>query len=828
MKTTWYRLIVAASLAVIAQTASATDVTINNFSFESGTSVYTGPGGAGTIPNSWTNTTGANAVDWCAVEPASTSGYTAAADGVNMWAINEGPGSPTGGIYQDIGALLPNTTYTLTVAIGHINWGNSPGIISLINGTNNAGTLLSSTTGFPATTSTWQDYTATYTTGGSVSGDLSIYLSVAGANTYQANFDNVRLTYVTSPVPLPTLLTNTTPASATVAVGSNVVFTAAFSNSPPVNLQWQQIVSGLTNNISTGVVTVTNNGIVSSTLTFTNVQLTNAGSYQLKAANATNLVTVVYTASAPLTVIPTITWYTAGTYNNSFTNNSVLALAGSVANEVYGVNFGVGLLTTANGYVFDDYQTAGNMSVAGSLNTYSSYLTNNTTGDGNFDFMLNNGEWGTSANTATLNNLTVGQAYTVLVLLVDTRPVADGSAFEVTDGLTVSPVQPYAFANGSPAIGGYIMGTFIAKATTQPLTVLNNANSQYQAVLLEQGFAPPPLIPATLTADIQPRLSEVATGTPVTLSVAARGAVPLHYQWFNQSGPISGPTNASYLFNAAAGTNFYHVVITNYFGSVTSSIAVVISTANIVTVNNFSFENGTTSGPGGGTLPVSWAQGNLAVDWCAVTVGGGYPGIPDGTNYFAINEGPGGPTGGIYQDVGALMPNTTYTLTVAIAHNSWDNSPGIISLFNGTNDTGLLLASTNGFPATASTWQDYTVTYTTRASVSGDITIELSVAGASTYQADFDNVRLAQTSVAVVPPTLPIPGKPRISGGNLILTGTGGTANSHYTWLQTTNLSAPIIWTTNIAGTLDGAGACSNAIPVTTTPQASFFRFRMP
>ena len=66
-----------------------------------------------------------------------------------------------------------------------------------------------------------------------------------------------------------------------------------------------------------------------------------------------------------------------------------------------------------------------------------------------------------------------------------------------------------------------------------------------------------------------------------------------------------------------------------------------------------------------------------------------------------------------------------------------------------------------------------------------------------------------------------------LSGSNLILTGTGGTPNASYTWLTTTNLSAPITWTTNSTGNLDNAGAFSNSIPVGTNP-ASFFRMRLP
>jgi hypothetical protein len=77
-------------------------------------------------------------------------------------------------------------------------------------------------------------------------------------------------------------------------------------------------------------------------------------------------------------------------------------------------------------------------------------------------------------------------------------------------------------------------------------------------------------------------------------------------------------------------------------------------------------------------------------------------------------------------------------------------------------------------------------------------------------------------------PVAPTLGTPRASGGNLILTGTGGTPNAGYTWLTTTNLTAPINWTTIITGTLDGAGSVSNSIPINAAEPAGFFRLRMP
>lgn len=226
----------------------------------------------------------------------------------------------------------------------------------------------------------------------------------------------------------------------------------------------------------------------------------------------------------------------------------------------------------------------------------------------------------------------------------------------------------------------------------------------------------PAVIPPSLLTDLHPLHSRATTGASMTFSVTANGSLPLSNQWFNQSGPISGATSSSYSLNTLAGTNDYYVSVTNSAGGIVSSTAEVISATNIVTVYNFSFEDGTTSGPGGGTLPVSWTQGGF-VNWCVVAAGG-YTTIPDGANFFA-NEGPADPTGGIYQDVGALLPNTAYTLTVALGRNpgfgpgSRLGSPGIISLLNGTNNAGTLLASTNGIPDTADTWQDCSVTFIT-------------------------------------------------------------------------------------------------------------------
>jgi hypothetical protein len=255
-----------------------------------------------------------------------------------------------------------------------------------------------------------------------------------------------------------------------------------------------------------------------------------------------------------------------------------------------------------------------------------------------------------------------------------------------------------------------------------------------------------------------------------------------------------------------------------------------------VIATNFSFELNVASGPSAvvPTIPTGWSvfnQGSpsdIGSQWAGgtdYTVFNPLAPPAAGNQFCYVNMFNSGVTGGIYQDFGPLQPNSIYTLTVAIGSRADRiNSPGIISLVNGTDNTGTILAAGGGLPATQNTWQDYTITFTNGALASGDLTVVLSVLGAGTIQADFDNVRLAATQF----PQLPTLGVPKVLGGNLVLTGGGGTPNTQYTWLTTTNLSVPINWTTNNIGTLDGTGAFSNIIPITAIPSARFFKLRIP
>ncbi|MGA2176590.1 MAG: immunoglobulin domain-containing protein [Verrucomicrobiota bacterium] len=90
-----------------------------------------------------------------------------------------------------------------------------------------------------------------------------------------------------------------------------------------------------------------------------------------------------------------------------------------------------------------------------------------------------------------------------------------------------------------------------------------------------------PLLPPSITSE--PLSQLVVSGSPATFTVSAGGTQPLSYQWQLDGEPISSATNSAYVINSVVATNtgFYGVVVTNAYGSATSSVAEL----NIETTN---------------------------------------------------------------------------------------------------------------------------------------------------------------------------------------------------------------------------------------------------
>jgi uncharacterized repeat protein (TIGR03803 family) len=143
------------------------------------------------------------------------------------------------------------------------------------------------------------------------------------------------------------------------------------------------------------------------------------------------------------------------------------------------------------------------------------------------------------------------------------------------------------YFNTNTLLAGQTNGTLtLASVTT------NNAGA-YTVVVSDQ-FGSVTSSPASLTVIIPlptitqpPQNYTVTNGYTASFTNVASGPGPLFYQWyFNTNTPVAGGTNAILLLTFAA-TNqagFYTVVVTNTFGSATSSPArlTVISTAPII------------------------------------------------------------------------------------------------------------------------------------------------------------------------------------------------------------------------------------------------------
>ena len=159
------------------------------------------------------------------------------------------------------------------------------------------------------------------------------------------------------------------------------------------------------------------------------------------------------------------------------------------------------------------------------------------------------------------NTLVIGKA-TGLVILGSLNQIYDGTSKSVTattvpSGLTVN--FTYNESSNAPANAG-------------SYTVIGNINDANYAGSTTNAFT---IYPAGPTILQQPTNQTVILGATAIFNVVAVGAIPLHYQWRSNGVNIASATNttlALYNVSTKAGVG-YSVIITNFSGSVTSSLA---------------------------------------------------------------------------------------------------------------------------------------------------------------------------------------------------------------------------------------------------------------
>lgn len=495
-------------------------------------------------------------------------------------------------------------------------------------------------------------------------------------------------TLTVNPATVPVITLDTTPNPATFYTGGHVTFSAAFDGNHPITNQWQMSADGGT--------TWTNlAGQTNTTLTLTNLQLSNTGNYRLA---ATNSVGGNASSWASLTVndvsLAKYQWQAPVPFNGLNADQILTNVAGSFVgaaafgNTSHQVALSSGRLLT--------FTTDGTIaSTTGSGTSTGAYPagTGVTTSNANFDATLNGFSYDGGPKTISINNLLVGEQYSVQIFALDDRSLGGGESNRLANFQ-----DPYDAADVSATFkmgdNVYVIGTFTAASTTETIQMnlpTSNAGSLNALVLRALSFTPTNQPPTVLA---NPQSKTVFAGRPASFTVTADSYVVPGYQW--QAGPSGGPftnlsnggvitgvtSNILVLTNATAydGAQF-QVVVSNPSGSVTSAVA----SLTIISVPPGSGSAGLavqslspvaywplneTNSPASGTLGAYDAAGTFDGVYlpAALNAFNGIVGVQpvDGFPDFAANQGALRPTAGIDQSWVTTPPLNLNTNTATI------------------------------------------------------------------------------------------------------------------------------------------------------------------
>ena len=236
-------LLTVSVLAVLVQVALAAPITVPDFSFED--SVVT-PGGTAGLSTNWSSA-GGSYVQNITNSLFTSSTLPAPADGTNF--LVEQMSGSSSYVWQDLGPLQSNMTYTLTVAVGQFQDGSAAGqgSIALVNGANPFGTILAATPVDAAlvATNSFTNRVVVFSTSYNASGELTGLLE--GTNVGLLPLDNLQLDATPLPQAATALLPSVTPNLGTVLsspsnqvyIGTPLTLVEVPAGAPPFSYQWQ-------------------------------------------------------------------------------------------------------------------------------------------------------------------------------------------------------------------------------------------------------------------------------------------------------------------------------------------------------------------------------------------------------------------------------------------------------------------------------------------------------------------------------------------------------------------------------------------------------------
>jgi len=408
--------------------------------------------------------------------------------------------------------------------------------------------------------------------GGTISGATNTTLTIT--NLQLANYLDyvVQISnaygVVTSTVPAtltvvdsaPFVVTDTAPNPVTYYAGFTATFTAAFNGSQPIAYQW--VTDG-------GSGTYTNvPGATNSTLVISNLQAGNAGNYYLIATNDAGTAS---SSPASLTVTPSTYAVHFGATNAITTADAVLNHPGVVSGAaVFGNTAIVVTLTNGSSLTFTANNSVASVAPGNTGGAFA-YPTPNTTGNANFDSVLNQCNFDLGPKTITLTNLVAGHNYSVLLIGLDVRGGLVAGSASARFAYFQDPVVPTdvssTFQMGDSV---YVMASFLAQTNTQKiieqLPTANNGNMNALVVYdLSAVVAPPssPHITAIQVSGTGLTLSATngTAGGSWTLLQSANLALPLNQWQTNITGTFGGSGNLSTnLLNTATNTQEFYIL----------------------------------------------------------------------------------------------------------------------------------------------------------------------------------------------------------------------------------------------------------------------------
>jgi purine nucleoside phosphorylase len=412
------------------------------------------------------------------------------------------------------------------------------------------------------------------------------------------------------------------PVSLEVTAGSNASFSVTASGTAPLTCQWYG------NGVSIA-------GGTGASLTLSNVQPAQAGSYYVVITNGTGSAT---SAVATLTVDapPSITAQSPSQAVTLGQNASFSVVASGMAPLSYQWSLNGTALSgaTSSALTLANVQTtdAGNYTVVvtnslGSVTSALATLTVNVTPEittqplaqtvtagQNVSFSIVgtgtaplNYQWsfngtalaGASTSALTLANVQTTDAGSYTVVVTNVAGSVTGAVATLTvyvpPAITTQPLSQtvtqgqsasFSVVASGTALLSYQWtrnGTALAGASTSALTLANvqttDAGSYTVVVANAAGSVTGAvttltvLIPPAITT--QPQAQTVIVGQSATFSVVATGSAPLGYQWSRNGTAVSGATNSMLTLNTAqsADAGSYTVMVTDVAGSVPSMVA---------------------------------------------------------------------------------------------------------------------------------------------------------------------------------------------------------------------------------------------------------------